>query len=222
MKAVEQIDGPEFILIHYGKEGALGSFQSEAGLKLCRGDRVVVQGERGAVPGTVLGPASVRQSRLLGNPGQVLRRFGPGDEAQLLRARAQAEDLFRTARSLTLQLRLDLEVLDVDVPLDAGRAILHLLLAAGADPEPLLHGLQESCGLEVLFHNLAGEAAHAEETEEEGGCGKPDCGKKEGGGCTSCSSGGCATGCGSKGVDMRDYFGHLRGRMEEANRVPLL
>jgi hypothetical protein len=68
------------------------------------------------------------------------------------------------------------------------------------------------------MHNLALPAQ-----EEHGGCGEPNCGRVNGGGCTDCATGGgCATGCGTGKADMKDYFAHLRAKMEQRNMTPLL
>lgn len=223
MRANEHQEGPEFYLVQYGLEGALGSFRAADGLRPRRGEKVVLQGERGLEAGTILGPASVRQSRLLGNAGQIARRWGAAEDALFLRARGQAEIMFRAARSLAGELQLGVEILDVDLALDGSRALLLLLSPPGEDPEPLLLGLRNAFGVAVQYHNLAGEKmAEAHPEEEEGGCGKEGCGK-EGGGCSTCGSGGgCGSGCGSGGVDLREYFGQLRGRMEKTGRVPLI
>ena len=57
------------------------------------------------------------------------------------------------------------------------------------------------------------------EEHEHGGCDKPDCGRESGGGCSTCSTGGGCSTCGSGKTDLREYFGHLRTKME--SRIPL-
>ena len=84
------------------------------------------------------------------------------------------------------------------------------------DERPLVSQLSKRYEVLVALRDLGlPEGASA--------CGKPDCGNS-GGGCTTCATGGgCASGCGSKGLanDVREYFSGLRQQMEKSQRVPL-
>ena len=99
--------------------------------------------------------------------------------------------------------------------LDGRRLLLQCLLAPGCEPTPLLDGLAAAHDMQVWLENLALPEAE----EAHGGCGKPDCGRGEGG-CASCGEGGCSS-CGAGPVDLKPYFAHLREQMEE-RRTPLL
>jgi len=215
----------DYYLVNHGKNGALGSFRVSAPLALRRGEKVVLETSLGLEVGAVLGPASVLQSRRLGDAGMILRRVQHSDEFELLQGKARADALFDQARILCRRLNLDLELLDVDLSLDGRQALLLVLAGDNVNADPLIEELERLFAMDIKIQNRAAPAPLTE-VEEEAGCGKPDCGKKddaEGGGCTSCSTGGgCSTGCGSKGVDLRDYFSHLRTKMEADNRVPLL
>jgi hypothetical protein len=208
-------------LVNHGKGGAVGRFLAAEALPLRRGDRVVVRSPRGLEVGVVLCPAGPRHARLLGDAlvGELLRPAGPDDDAALERLRPLAERLFEDGRRLALDLDLPAEVLDVEMLLDGRRAIVQHVQAAECDWDGFVAALRSRHGVDVLLENLA-LAAPAE--EEHGGCGKPDCGRGGGGGCTDCGSGGCSS-CGSGGVDLRAYFAHLRTQMEQQHqRTPLL
>ena len=209
----------DYYLVQHGKCAALGSFRVIQHLPLRRGDQVVVQGVRGIERGEVLGPASIRQSRLLGDAGLILRAWTDEDEAALCRRRSSGEELFQAARSFAQVEKLPLEVLDVDLPME-GPIILQVLAPADIDATALVDRLRLLSSIEVRLENLAA-APVADEEPAAGGCGKPDCGKTEGGGCTSCSDGGCSS-CGTGHVDLKPYFAHLREQMEERQRVPLV
>jgi hypothetical protein len=153
-----------------------------------------------------------------GATGRLHRLATTDDEAHAARLGELGRRLFAAARGLAAELALPLVVLDVEVLLDGRRAVVGCLHAAGCDATALAAALAERHGLEVLLEDLAGPAP-AE--DEHGGCGEPGCGRASGGGCSSCGPGGCSS-CGGGKVDMAAYFAHLRTRMEQRHRTPLL
>lgn len=212
----------DYFLVNHGKSGVLGSFALREPLHLGRGDRVLVQSPRGLEVGTVLCPATVRQSRLLGgkSSGQLLRAVSAEDEVTLARLEAREQELFAAGRHLAADMDLPVEVLDAELLFDVRHAFLHLVSGPTSwDAGPWVHRLEEQFALEVRWLDVA-SGGPGEEAEEHGGCGKPGCGKAEGG-CSSCGSGGCSS-CGRGSVDLRPYFAHLRGEMETGRRTPLL
>src|SRR5262245_46280427 len=127
-------------LIGYGKVGDFGRSRPLRPLACRRGDRAVVQSPRGLELGTVLCEAQQGHARFLPNTtvGQLLRLASAEDEqaAQLQDARSQP--IFEASRRLVVELGLPLEVLDVEVLLDARQVILYHLCWAECDPRPLL------------------------------------------------------------------------------------
>ncbi|MCI0376711.1 MAG: hypothetical protein L0215_03820 [Gemmataceae bacterium] len=211
---------PEFYVVSHGKSGALGNFAVAEKLAPARGQRVVIQSKRGLELGAVLCPASVRQSRLLGaqSSGTILRLVESEDEAALTRLQALGHQIFDAGRRLAREQSLPLEILDVDMLLD-GQALLQYVGGESDQIDAFADALEQSFALKIRLENLALPAPH----EEHGGCGKPDCGRTEGGGgCSTCGSGGGCSSCGSGHVDLRPYFAHLRTKMEEQRRVPLV
>jgi hypothetical protein len=208
-------------LVSHGKTGVLGRFVASSPEPLLRGDRVVIQSQRGLGFGIVLGAASERQARLLGATpvGKLLRQVDRNDEAAHTEMLRREEDIFAAARRLASLLRVPMDILDVELALDGQHVILQYVSGVGADLSAFLQRLAAEQGVEVWLENLV--APVTAEADDDGGCGKPDCGRSEGGGCSSCGSGGCSS-CGSKSVDLRAYFSHLRGKMQEEKRTPLL
>ena len=208
-------------LVSHGKTGVLARFLATSPELLKRGDRVVIQGDRGLSFGVVLCEATERQARLLGPApvGRLLRRADASDEAAHQSMRQREQSLFGAARRLAVELDVPMEILDVESALDGRHVILQYLAVASCDPTILLERLAADQGVEVWLENLAAPAG--EEEHEHGGCGKPDCGKTAGG-CSTCGSGGGCSSCGSGKVDMRAYFAHLRDKMEKDPRTPLL
>jgi cell fate regulator YaaT (PSP1 superfamily) len=207
-------------LVSHGKTGVLGRFLAASPELLRRGDCVVIQGDRGLSFGTVLCDATERKVRLLGPVpvGRLLRRADASDEMARTTLVQREQHLFAAARLLADQLAVPMEVLDVELALDGRHVILQYLAPAGCDPTLLLERLGAEHSVEVWLENLAQPVI--EEAHDHGGCGKPDCGKSEGG-CSSCGTGGCSS-CGSGKVDMGAYFAHLRDKMEKDPRTPLL
>src|SRR5262245_32182846 len=188
---------PEHYLVAHGKNGALASFAVETPMQLRRGDRVVLQTNRGLEAGEVRGQASVRQARLLGvGAGVILRRFGDADEEARTAGQLQAQNLFETGRNLAHNFGLAIEIHDVEVLHDGRQATVQFVSPATADLERFALELGRACDLQVLLENLA-------LPEETHGCGKPDCGRSAGGSCSTCGSGGGCSSCGSHKADMR-------------------
>lgn len=207
-------------VVSYGKGGAVGIFTSAEPLHLRRGQNVVVQTHRGVEFGGVLCAANDRQAILLGAApaGRLLRRVNAADEMRRREQAAVQQQIFETSRVASAEGALALEVLDVDLLFDAVTAIVQFV-GSEADAEILAHRLEERFGLTLRLENLALATPHEEEVH---GCDKPDCGRTAGGGgCTTCSTGGGCSSCGSSKVDLRQYFGHLRTKMEEQHRTPL-
>jgi cell fate regulator YaaT (PSP1 superfamily) len=211
-------------LVSYGSTGGFGCFAGDSELACDRGERVVIETLRGMEVGVVLCEATDQHARLLPahSGGRLLRRATDQDEMALGHMRQQAQVLFQRCRDLAADLGLPLEVLDVEVLFDGSQVIIQHLAPPDCNAAALVEALAREHGLTVRLENLALTPAVVKE-ESGGGCGKPDCGRVEGGGgCTSCGSSGCSS-CGGGKVDMRQYFAHLRGKMEQhLERTPLL
>jgi hypothetical protein len=214
-------------VVSFGNSGGVGVFTAEEPLPLRRGARVAIRSPRGVEAGTVLCPATLGQARLLGATasGPLLRVLGSDDDARLTDLRLLAQRVFASSRQQAIERGLSVDILDVEILLDGQQAVLHLV---GVEPQldDFAQALERHFDLQIRFENLTQPATPADEhaDDEHGGCGKPDCGRTEGGtgGCTTCSTGGgCSSSCGVK-VDMRDYFGHLREKMEKSPRRSLV
>ena len=213
-------------VVAFGKSGGLGCFTVVEAIELSRGDRVIVQTGRGVELGEVLGPATLRQARLIGAlaAGDILRRCTLEDDADQARLRRQADVLFEACRVRAADMGLPLQILDVEMLLDGRHAIVQFVGGAEADAAKLAEAQASDSALEIRFENLAAPAQPDPDEHGQGGCGKPDCGRTDGGsgGCTTCGSGGGCSSCGAGKADLRPYFAHLRDRMEAQHRTPLL
>jgi cell fate regulator YaaT (PSP1 superfamily) len=211
-------DAADQFVVSFGKSGALGVFNAPAPLVLRRGDRVVVRTQRGTEVGSVLCAATIRQARLLGatGTGDLLRPLAPTDTSRLPALQQLARELYAAARQRVLQDGLRVEILDVDMLLDGDQAIVQYV-GDEAALDTFAQALERRFAVAVRLENLA---VAASTDNEHGGCDKPDCGRNAGG-CSTCSTGGGCSSCGSAKVDLRDYFAHLRDKMEHGQRRPL-
>ncbi|HEY7308164.1 MAG TPA: PSP1 C-terminal domain-containing protein [Gemmataceae bacterium] len=215
------MDAQEY-LVSFGLTGEFGRFRAAVPLALRRGERVVVRGPRGVEIASVLREATPRHARFLPNTtvGQLLRRAGDADEDADSAMHVRGRQLFDRGRLLAAELSLPLELLDVEVLLDGEHAVLHLLRWADADVRPFVSTLSREFELHVALADLS-RPAEADD-HEDAGCGRPDCGRQEGGGCSTCDKGGGCSTCGSsKPQDMTLYFAQLREQMEH-RRTTLL
>src|SRR5262249_2394204 len=145
--------------------------------------------------------------------GQLLRLASEQDEQNAQSMKARAGNIFSDGRDLAKDLGLPIELLDVEVLLDGEHAVLHHLRWAECDMRPFVSTLSKRHDLHIELQDLS----HIDE-----GCGKPNCGRGEGG-CSSCgTNGGCGS-CGSHGAsELQAYFAGLREQMIARKRTPLL
>jgi len=206
-------------LVNHGYAGELGRFATSNPFVCRHGDRVVVRGRNGLEIGVVKCSVTARLASLLedGFVGELVRLVNTEDEAIIQGIQARSQHLFADARQLTTALNLPLEVLDVEIQFDGHRVTLFFLRWAECDERPLVRALSRQYEVMVALRDLAVPAGAS-------ACGRPDCSNGKEGGCTTCTSGGCATGCGSQiaGQELKDYFAGLRQQMEKRQRVPLI
>jgi cell fate regulator YaaT (PSP1 superfamily) len=207
-------------LVNYGRAGDFSRFVTASPHEFCRGERVVVRTARGLELGTVLREATAMQGRVLKHlgAGDLVRAATAADETAYRDNQERGHQLFQTVRARVAAEQMPLEILDLDLLLDQQAVVLQYLAWEQRGFDDFWSDLSHTLGIKLVLEDLA-------TPPEPAGCGEPNCGKTNGG-CTDCSSGGgCSTGsCGSKGdVDLRDYFGHLRTKMEkEPRRIGLL
>jgi cell fate regulator YaaT (PSP1 superfamily) len=213
---------PDQFVASYGKSGGLGCFTALGDETFSRGDKVALQTPRGLEAGAILGAATLRQARLLGaqTSGTIVRRLDQADLAFLATLQRQANELFSMSRAVTAERGWQAHVLDVELLLDGAHAIVHLVARAEDELTQLTDELCRRANLQIRFENLALPIGERDEPAQ-AGCGKPDCGKASGGGCSDCGAGGCSS-CGQEAVDLRPYFAHLRTQMEQQGRTPLV
>jgi cell fate regulator YaaT (PSP1 superfamily) len=212
-------------LASFGLAGDFGRFRTVSSLRVRRGERVVVRGPRGVEIAKVLRDATPLHAHFLPNTsvGQLLRRVTPADEQTEIAMRHRGQRLFIRGGQLAGDLGLPLILLDVEALLDGEHAVLHYLRQEDADMRPFVSTLSREFALHVTLvdHGRDRSEAALEDIDEHNGCGRPDCGQRAEGGCSTCGSGGCGS-CGAdQPTDMKLYFAQLREQMER-HRTALL
>jgi hypothetical protein len=210
-------------LLSYGNAGDFGRFRPVRPLQCHRGDRAVVRTHRGEEIGVVLCEATPGHAHFLPNTtlGQIVRLTTAEDESTAQSRLERSQQIFADSRRLASELALPFEVLDVEVLLDGKHAVVHHLRWQECDERPFVSALSTKYELFITLTGAAPVADVEEPGEEEHGCGRPDCGKGEGG-CSSCGSGGGCSTCGSaESKALEAHFRELRTKMEE-QRTPLL
>jgi hypothetical protein len=213
-------------LISYGSAGQLGRFVArDSRQTFRRGDRVIIQSERGRELGTVLASAQdlAFPATLQHIPGEIVDWARPEDESA---ARALSEKLaaaFKQARAIVEEQGAPVELVDLEAVADPLTYIVHIVRYHDEPLQPIRDTLAIRLAAQVLFHDVTNPVAL--ETQDESGCGS--CGS-EGGGCSSkggCSNGSCGSGCGSSKEfphQWQAYFAELRQHMEKRKQEILL
>jgi cell fate regulator YaaT (PSP1 superfamily) len=209
-------------LVSYGKAGDFGRFRPVRSLSCRRGDRAVLRTSRGREMGTVLCEARQGHALFLPNTsvGEILRLANPEDQELLDRLGERAQRLLADGRRLAGEMQLPVELLDVEILLDGEHAILHHLRWLECDVRPLVSTLSRAFQLHIMLEVMSTPPADSE--DEVHGCGKPNCGKEDGGSCASCGTGGGCSSCGLARTEVQAYFAGLREQMAGQRRMPLV
>ena len=215
---------PAEYLVQHGQGGFLGRFRNHAHRRFERGERVVVQTQRGLELGTLTGVATSRFANLVDPAlaGELVRGATSEDVSRGEECVATARQIVEEAQTLVERAGWPLTILDGEILLDGQHAILQGLRWGECDATSLFEELSQRHSLLVLLEDLT-----ATPQPEKAGCGKEGCGSS--GGCSSCGTGGgCSTGSCSSGKvksagELTAYFADLRQKMEaDTRRVALV
>ncbi len=159
-------------LVRYGRLGWVALFTIDEPLEANRGDRVVVQTERGQEFGDVL---SFVADHLVGDvtsAGEVLRLADPDDQAGGEAELLDLDDLMSTVREQDPEL----DPVDAEWLADGQTVVVYCMGGVGPDSERVAIELSKTMGRDVRLQPMF--------DPEPGGCGS-------GGG--GCGSGGCGS-----------------------------
>jgi nitrite reductase/ring-hydroxylating ferredoxin subunit len=149
-------DGILRYLVRYGALGWIARFGTIEPLDCSRGDRVLVQTERGTEVGEVLatpgkggGPPDTQQPT-----GELLRRMTPADELQARQAGAVPPELLSRCERLLADQQLPIEIIDSEELFDRATIVLYFLGEATAELGKLAVELGETQTAKVIFQSV--------------------------------------------------------------------
>ncbi|MFO0949938.1 MAG: hypothetical protein U0835_02070 [Isosphaeraceae bacterium] len=194
------MDRPRAYLVRYGLFATVSRFSAEPGRSHTRGEAVVVRSHRGTELGEVLAETAADHAGPSGEV-RILRPAGPDDLARASQAERERTAVFQACERVFSTGVWPLEVVDVEVLLDEGKAVALFLGPAGLDVAGLHAVFRNDHGLNLIFENVGADAPDEDGPGDAGhGCGH--CGEHGGCGSQSEVGAGCGSsaGCGSCGV----------------------
>ncbi|QEH38099.1 hypothetical protein OJF2_66970 [Aquisphaera giovannonii] len=163
-------------VVRYGRMRFLGDYRAAAGHSYLRGQRVVVQSDRGTELGEVLCAASPRTEALLESAGrgEILRPITEADSARAEGLAKAQEEAFAGCRDLVAKRRLQMELVDVEVLFGRERIIFYYLAEKRVDFRELVKDLARSLHTRIEMRQI-GVRDEAKLLADYGDCGKPVC-----------------------------------------------
>ena len=166
---------PSFV-VRYGQMRQLGECQDSNGRTYLRGDRVVLQSDRGTEIGEVLCLATERTARLLVNPapGTILRLATGDDLRSEERLIARSRQGMAACREFITQRRLQMDLVDVEAIFGDERMIFYYVSEKRVDFRDLVKDLARSLQTRIEMRQI-GVRDEAKLLADYGDCGKPVC-----------------------------------------------
>ncbi len=163
-------------VVRYGQMRYLGEYKGLAGQDHPRGQRLVVQSDRGLELGEVLCPAHERTASFLENPvkGEVVRVASPDDLAVESRLTAQQQEGFAACRSFIARRRLQMDLVDVEAVFGGERMVFYYLSEKRVDFRELVKDLARAFQTRIEMRQI-GVRDEAKLLADYGDCGKPVC-----------------------------------------------
>jgi cell fate regulator YaaT (PSP1 superfamily) len=164
------------LLVRHGAMRFLGRFESDEGVPCRRGDRVVVQTERGLETGDVLGEATARAVEMLSDPtsGTVVRKMTAEDHAAVKAHKDAERRELEACQKFVVQRRLQMELVDVEHLFGGERVVFYFLAEKRVDFRDLVKDLARSFQTRIEMRQI-GVRDEAKLLADYGDCGKPVC-----------------------------------------------
>lgn len=165
---------PQAYIARHGAMRLLGRF--EADVPYGRGQKVVLQTERGLEVGEVLCLATERALALIPNPsqGQILRCLNAADEARLANLHQAEQEEFETCQRFIVQRRLLMQLVQVEHLFGGERIIFYYLAEKRVDFRELVKDLARHYRTRIEMRQI-GVRDEARLLADYGDCGKPVC-----------------------------------------------
>jgi len=167
---------PAFV-VRYGNTRLLGEFTTKNLPGLQRQAAVIVRSDRGTEWGTILSPCTPETRRYLGigqPTGRILRFPTPEDEAERARIQALEQDEFLSCRTLISDMRLQMDLVDVEHLLGNERILFYYVSEQRVDFRELVRQLAKIHRVRIEMRQI-GVRDEAKLLADYGDCGKPVC-----------------------------------------------
>jgi cell fate regulator YaaT (PSP1 superfamily) len=163
-------------VVRYGQMRYLGEYTGLADQEHVRGQRVVVQSDRGTELGEVLCPATDRTALFLENPvkGEILRVASPDDLGAEISLKETRKTGFDACLQFIAKRRLQMELVDVEVILGHERIVFYYLAEKRVDFRELVKDLARVLHTRIEMRQI-GVRDEAKLLADYGDCGKPVC-----------------------------------------------
>jgi cell fate regulator YaaT (PSP1 superfamily) len=167
---------PETYVVRYGQMRFLGEYRGLEGQGHPRGQRVIVQSDRGTELGEVLCPATDRAALFLENPfrGAILRVASEADLQAVAKLADRQKEGFRTCREFIAQRRLQMDLVDVEALFGGERMVFYYLAERRVDFRELVKDLARAFRTRIEMRQI-GVRDEAKLLADYGDCGKPVC-----------------------------------------------
>ncbi len=167
---------PRYI-VRCGSTRKLGVFASGRGDTYARTTRVIARTDRGLEVGEVLCEATDQALAHLpsgSGKGQVVRQMTPEDEHEQFRLRAEERKEFETCREQIEQLKLDMQLVDVEHLFGGERIVFYFLSENRVDFRELVKNLASEYQTRIEMRQI-GVRDEARLLADYGDCGKQVC-----------------------------------------------
>ena len=166
---------PKYV-VRCGAMRALGIFTTKSGDLCKRGSQVVARTDRGLEVGEVLCEATEQATAYLKNPGkgQIVREMSGDDERELMRLRALAREEFSACKKFIEELKIDMQLVDVEHVFGGERIVFYYLAENRVDFRQLVKMLAGQFQTRIEMRQI-GVRDEAKLLADYGDCGKPVC-----------------------------------------------
>ena len=163
-------------VVRYGQMRHLGEYEGLEGRAHLRGERVVVQSDRGTELGEILCPASDRTRLFLENPtrGQILRNALTTDIEADSHLADRAREGLDACREFAARRRLQMDLVDVEAILGGERMVFYYVSEKRVDFRELVKDLARAMQTRIEMRQI-GVRDEAKLLADYGDCGKPVC-----------------------------------------------
>jgi len=154
----------------------LGLFSTRGGDRFDRRARVIARTNRGLEVGEVLCESSEAAAQHMQDPahGQILREMTPDDANELAHIQSQEPDEFETCRRIVQQIKLQMELVDIEHLFGGERIVVYYLAEQRVDFRELVKLLASEFQTRIEMRQI-GVRDEAKLLADYGDCGKTVC-----------------------------------------------